>query len=71
MTVSYFEWVQDRMGFFWREKEVNERLEEMMVQSFQDVREMAAAHNVTYRIAAYMVAIQRVARDLQMRGLYA
>ena len=71
VTVSYFEWVQDRMGFFWREKEVNERLEEMMVQSFQDIREMVAAHNVTYRIAAYMVAIQRVARDLQMRGLYA
>ena len=71
VTVSYFEWVQDRMGFFWREKEVNERLEEMMVQSFQDIRQMAAKHKVTYRIAAYMVAIQRVAHDLQMRGLYA
>jgi glutamate dehydrogenase (NAD(P)+) len=71
VTVSYFEWVQDRMGFFWREKEVNERLEEMMVQSFQDISEMAATHKVTYRIAAYMVAIERVARDLQMRGLYA
>ena len=71
VTVSYFEWVQDRMGFFWREKEVNERLEEIMVQSFQDIREMVAKHKVTYRIAAYMVAIQRVAHDLQMRGLYA
>jgi glutamate dehydrogenase (NAD(P)+) len=71
VTVSYFEWVQDRMGFFWREKEVNERLEEIMVQSFQDIREMVAKHQVTYRIAAYMVAIQRVAHDLQMRGLYA
>ncbi len=71
VTVSYFEWVQDRMGFFWREKEVNERLEEMMVQSFADIREMAAKHKVTYRIGAYMVAIQRVAHDLQMRGLYA
>jgi glutamate dehydrogenase (NAD(P)+) len=71
VTVSYFEWVQDRMGFFWREKEVNERLEEIMVQSFLDIRHMAARHKVTYRIAAYMVAIQRVAQDLQMRGLYA
>jgi glutamate dehydrogenase (NAD(P)+) len=71
VTVSYFEWVQDRMGFFWRESEVNERLEEMMVQSFEDVRSMAAAHGVSYRIAAYMVAIQRVANDMQIRGLYA
>jgi glutamate dehydrogenase (NAD(P)+) len=71
VTVSYFEWVQDRMGFFWRESEVNERLEEMMVQSFGDVKDMAAAHDVSYRIAAYMVAIQRVATDMQIRGLYA
>ncbi len=71
VTVSYFEWVQDRMGFFWREDEVNQRLEELMVQSFADVREMAEARKVSYRIAAYMVAIQRVANDLQLRGLYA
>jgi glutamate dehydrogenase (NAD(P)+) len=71
VTVSYFVWVQDRMGFFWLEKEVNERLEDMMVQSFNDISAMAAAHKVTYRIAAYMVAIQRVAHDLQIRGLYA
>jgi glutamate dehydrogenase (NAD(P)+) len=71
VTVSYFEWVQDRMGFFWREDEVNQRLEEMMVQSFEDVRQMAASHDVSYRIAAYMVAIQRVAHDMEVRGLYA
>lgn len=71
VTVSYFEWVQDRMGFFWRESEVNERLEDIMVEAFRDVAEMAAAHRVSYRIAAYMVAIQRVARDLELRGLYA
>jgi glutamate dehydrogenase (NAD(P)+) len=71
VTVSYFEWVQDRMGFFWREDEVNQRLEEMMVQSFADISEMVAQHKVSYRIAAYMVAIQRVARDMEMRGLYA
>lgn len=71
VTVSYFEWVQDRMGFFWREDEVNARLEEMMVAAFADVRRMAEAHGVSYRIAAYMVAIQRVAQDLEIRGLYA
>ena len=71
VTVSYFEWVQDRMGFFWRESEVNERLEDIMVESFREVAEMAAAKKVSYRIAAYMVAIQRVARDLETRGLYA
>lgn len=71
VTVSYFEWVQDRMGFFWREDVVNERLEEIMVQSFNDISQMARAHDVSYRIAAYMVAIDRVAKDLQLRGLYA
>jgi len=71
VTVSYFEWVQDRMGFFWREDEVNQRLEEIMVQAFEDVRSMAQTHSVSYRIAAYMVAIQRVAYDTEMRGLYA
>jgi glutamate dehydrogenase (NAD(P)+) len=71
VTVSYFEWVQDRMGFFWRESEVNDRLEDIMVEAFRDVAEMAAAHGVSYRIAAYMVAIHRVARDLELRGLYA
>jgi len=71
VTVSYFEWVQDRMGFFWREDEVNSRLEEMMVEAFEGVASMAAHHNVSYRIAAYMVAIQRVADDLTIRGLYA
>jgi len=71
VTVSYFEWVQDRMGFFWREEEVNQRLEEMMVQSFSDLLAMKAQHDVSYRIAAYMVAIQRVAHDMEVRGLYA
>src|SRR3954468_18537157 len=57
VTVSYFEWVQDRAGFFWREKEVNERLEDIMVQSFRDVAQMAEKYNVSFRIAAYMLGI--------------
>ncbi|HYB53775.1 MAG TPA: Glu/Leu/Phe/Val dehydrogenase, partial [Thermoanaerobaculia bacterium] len=71
VTVSYFEWVQDRAGFFWRESEVNERLEDIMVQSFRDVAEMAARYKVSFRIAAYMLGISRVAHDTMVRGLYA
>ena len=71
VTVSYFEWVQDRAGFFWREQEVNERLEDIMVQSFQDVATMAQKYGVTFRIAAYMLGISRVAHDTMVRGLYA
>ncbi len=71
VTVSYFEWVQDRAGFFWRESEVNERLEDILVQSFRDVAEMARKYNVTFRIAAYMLGISRVAHDTMVRGLYA
>jgi glutamate dehydrogenase (NAD(P)+) len=71
VTVSYFEWVQDRAGFFWRESEVNERLEDIMVQSFRDVATMAEKYNVSFRIAAYMLGISRVAHDTMVRGLYA
>ncbi len=71
VTVSYFEWVQDRAGFFWREQEVNERLEDIMCQSFRDVAAMAEKYDVTFRIAAYMLGISRVAHDTMMRGLYA
>ncbi len=71
VTVSYFEWVQDRMGWFWNEEEVNERLERIMVKAFRDVHEMAAEHNVSLRVAAYMLAIKRVLDVYRMRGLYA
>jgi len=71
VTVSYFEWVQDRQGFFWRESEVNERLQDVMENSFDEVVRYAEAHGVNNRIAAYMVAIDRVARTLKLRGIYA
>jgi glutamate dehydrogenase (NAD(P)+) len=71
VTVSYFEWVQDRQGFFWREREVNERLQDVMEQSFDQVVRYAETHNVNNRIAAYIVAIDRVARALKLRGFYA
>jgi glutamate dehydrogenase (NAD(P)+) len=71
VTVSYFEWVQDRQGFFWREREVNERLRDVMERSFDEVVRYAEVHKVNHRIAAYIVAIDRVARALKLRGIYA
>jgi len=71
VTVSYFEWVQDRMGYFWREDVVNERLQDKMVASFNDLCRYADQHSVDTRTAAYMLAIDRVAYDTRMRGFYA
>jgi len=71
VTVSYFEWVQDRGGYFWDEATVNQRLERIMVQSFDEVTTMAEKHKVDNRIGAYMLAIDRVAAVHRLRGLYA
>ena len=71
VTVSYFEWVQDRQGFFWNEELVNTRLEEIMVASFDAVVSYAEKHGVNNRTAAYMLALDRVAFAIKLRGLYA
>jgi glutamate dehydrogenase (NAD(P)+) len=71
VTVSYFEWVQDRGGYFWDEETVNQRLERIMTQSFDEVVGMAERHGVSNRIGAYMLAIERVAEVHRLRGLYA
>jgi glutamate dehydrogenase (NAD(P)+) len=71
VTVSYFEWVQDRGGYFWDEDTVNRRLESIMTRAFSDVTTLADRHKVNARIAAYMVAIDRVATMHKLRGLYA
>ncbi len=71
VTVSYFEWVQDRMGYFWRESVVNERLEDVLVASFQEVADYASRFNVNFRTAAYMLGIQRVVDTIKTRGIYA
>ncbi len=71
VTVSYFEWVQDRGGYFWDEETVNNRLERIMVESFGEVAQMAARHGINMRIGAYMQAIQRVATVHRLRGMYA
>ena len=71
VTASYFEWVQDRQGYFWKEAVVNEQLETILRDSFDDVVRYAEAHNVNNRIAAYMLAIDRVAFTIKQRGIYA
>jgi len=71
VTVSYFEWVQDRQGFFWRESVVNERLKDILERSFDDVLGYAEKHGVNNRTAAFMLAIDRVAFVLKLRGIYA
>jgi len=71
VTASYFEWVQDRQGYFWKEAFVNEQLEAILKDSFDDVVRYAEAHNVNNRIAAYMLAIDRVAYTIKQRGIYA
>ena len=71
VTASYFEWVQDRQGYFWKESEVNERMEAILAESFDDVTRYAEAHAVNNRIAAYMLAIDRVAFTIKQRGIYA
>src|SRR6059036_1628500 len=71
VTVSYFEWVQDRGGYFWDEETVNRRLEAIMVRAFNEVVTWAAKHKVANRIASYIVAIDRVAAMHRLRGMYA
>ena len=71
VTASYFEWVQDRMGYFWTEAEVNDRLDRIMTESFHDVIAYSQTHHVNNRIAAYMLAVDRVANTTKVRGMYA
>ncbi|MGH7638304.1 MAG: Glu/Leu/Phe/Val family dehydrogenase, partial [Gemmatimonadaceae bacterium] len=71
VTVSYFEWVQDRGGYFWTEDVVNQRLTEIMCNSFGDVLKLSQQHKVNMRTASYMLAISRVATVHRLRGIYA
>lgn len=71
VTVSYFEWVQDKMGYFWKLNEVNDRLEDTLITNFHELRAIANRHKIPYRTAAYMVAIDRVVQSLKLRGVYA
>ena len=71
VTTSYFEWVQDRHGYFWEEPEVNKRLEAKMMEAFHDVLQTSIKYKTDLRTAAYIVAISRVATVTKMRGMYA
>jgi glutamate dehydrogenase (NAD(P)+) len=71
VTVSYFEWVQDRGGYFWTEEVVNSRLNDIMCNSFADVLKLSTQHKVNMRTAAYMLSISRVATVHRLRGIYA
>jgi glutamate dehydrogenase (NAD(P)+) len=71
VTTSYFEWVQDRYGYFWEEYEVNERLERKMHEAFQTVLDTSLQYKTDLRTAAYIVAINRVASVTRLRGMYA
>jgi glutamate dehydrogenase/leucine dehydrogenase len=70
VTVSYFEWAQDIQGYFWPLSEVNQRLERVMVQSYNDVHKVATERKVHNRTAAYVLAIQRVVDAIKIRGIY-
>ena len=71
VTVSYFEWVQDRGGYFWSEDVVNDRLRDLIIKSFRDVLDISKQHKVNMRTAAYMLSISRVATVHRLRGIYA
>jgi len=71
VTVSYFEWVQDRGGYFWTEDVVNDRLGHIMQTSFHAVLDLSRKHKVNMRTAAYMLAVSRVAAVHRLRGMYA
>ncbi|MEN3038355.1 MAG: Glu/Leu/Phe/Val dehydrogenase [Candidatus Kryptonium sp.] len=70
VTVSYFEWVQDRMGFYWTIDMVNERLEQMMLSAFENVYNTAKLYGVSLRLGAYILAVDKVAKTLKLRGIY-
>jgi glutamate dehydrogenase (NAD(P)+) len=71
VVVSYFEWVQDLQNFFWTEQEVNQKLRDILIRAFHQVRYMSQKEKVNMRLAALMIGIERVARAMLWRGLYA
>jgi glutamate dehydrogenase/leucine dehydrogenase len=70
VTVSYFEWVQNLYNYAWTEEEVNERLDQKITKAFHEVWDMSQKHKVNMREAAYLVAVDRVARATKIRGFY-
>ena len=70
VTVSFFEWAQNRSGFTWTVEEVNARMRRMLSRAFDEVSRVAAERGISHRLAAQVIAIERVAEATRMRGLY-
>ena len=70
VIVSYFEWVQDMQAFFWREEEINDRLEQIIKEAFQEVAAVRERDGGTYRDAAYTLAVGRVVEATEDRGIF-
>jgi len=70
VTVSYFEWVQDMQQFFWDEAQVNQKLEQLMLKAFHQVRSLAKESKIPMRLAAMSLGVQKVAKEKKRRGLY-
>jgi glutamate dehydrogenase (NAD(P)+) len=70
VTVSYFEWVQDIQQLMWSEAQVNERLQELMLRAFHQVRSLALERGLSMRTAALSIGVQKIAREKARRGLY-
>src|SRR5260370_12267092 len=70
VTVSYFEWVQDMAQFFWDEAQVNQKLEQLMLKAFHQVRAQAKEAKISMRMAALSLGVQKVAQEKKRRGLY-
>jgi glutamate dehydrogenase len=68
VTVSYFEWVQNNQGYYWSEEEVEEKLEKVMVKSFNNIYDTAQTRRVDMRLAAYMVGVRKMAEASRFRG---
>ena len=71
VTVSYFEWTQNRSGYFWKESEVNARLADVLLENFDRVIAISERHGIALRTASYMLAIERVVASMSARGFYA
>jgi len=70
VTVSYFEWVQNRTGYYYSEEEINKRADRWMKQAFANVWSVSTKHKISMRIAAYVFALEKVAKAIRSRGSY-
>lgn len=68
VTVSYFEWVQNNQGYYWSEEEVEEKLEKVMVRSFENIYSLSQTRRVDMRLAAYMAGVRKMAEASRFRG---